>query len=58
MSQQTFKNHPSNPAAQPFNISGSRCKSKVKSWWNVSSPNYFRNKGTQKTKQAFTTEEE
>lgn len=58
MSQQTYKNHPNNPACQPFNISGSKCKSKTRSWWNVGSPTYFRNKGTKTTKQAFTQEEE
>lgn len=30
----TYKNHPNNPANQPFNIKGSKNKTKVKSWWN------------------------
>ena len=53
-----YTNHTSNPAAQPFNISGSRCKSKKNSWWNSSSSTYFRNKGTKKTKEAFTQNDE
>jgi hypothetical protein len=57
MSQNSYANNPSNPAAQPFNIGGQRCKSKKNSWWNAASPNYFRNKGTKKSKQAFTQEE-
>ena len=31
MSEQSWRNHPSNPAAQPFNIKGS--KSAKKGWW-------------------------
>jgi hypothetical protein len=57
MSQETYKNHAGNPAAQGFNINGSKCKSKRNSWWNASSSTYFRNKGTKKTKEAFTQEE-
>jgi hypothetical protein len=55
--ESSVRNHPNNPACQPFNIGGSRCKSKTNSWWNVSSANYFRNKGTKKTKQAFSNED-
>ena len=31
---QSYRNHPSNPAAQPFNINGSKCKSKKNTWWS------------------------
>lgn len=31
MSKSNFKNHPSNPAAQPFNINGK--ESKKRGWW-------------------------
>lgn len=44
MAKTTYQNHPSNPAAQPFNGNGSKCKSKVQSWWNPASPNYMHRK--------------
>lgn len=56
--ESNYSNHPNNPACQPFNVGGSRCKSKTNSWWNSSSPNYFRTKGNKKSKQAFTQEGE
>ena len=34
MSKSNFKSKPNNPANQPFNIKGSKNKTKVKSWWN------------------------
>ena len=57
MSQEMkYQNHPSNPAAQPFNIGAKPNKSKKNSWWDPKSSNYFRTKGNKKTKQAFTQE--
>jgi hypothetical protein len=52
----TAQEHPNAPHNQPFNIGGSRCKSKKNSWWNAASSTYFRNKGSKKTKEAFTQE--
>jgi hypothetical protein len=54
---ESFRNHPNNPACQPFNINGSKCKSKRMTAWNPNSPNYFLNKGSKKTKAAFTQED-
>ena len=47
--------HPGNPAAQPFQGTGSRNKTKVKSWWNPNSTTYWRN-AKNKKKDTRTTE--
>lgn len=41
--------HPNNPAAQPFQGRGTPNKTKKKSWWNVNSPSYWRNRDKKKT---------
>jgi len=38
-----YQNHPSNPAAQPFNVGARQNKTKKHSWWSASSSNYWRN---------------
>jgi len=37
-----------NPAAQPFSIKGSPCRSKKNSWWAAGSAKYWRNGNTSK----------
>ena len=37
-----------NPAAQPFSIKGSPCRSKKNSWWNAASSKFWRNGNTSK----------
>lgn len=44
MSEVKWKYHPSNPAAQPFNLNGKKCRAKERSWWNTASPTHWRNK--------------
>ena len=39
MSKATYKNHPSNPAAQPFNVKGCKNLTKSKAWWQLGNNN-------------------
>lgn len=44
MSQAMFKNHPSNPANQPFGLSGRKNLTKINSWWKVGSSSFWKTK--------------
>lgn len=35
-----YKNHPKNPAAQPFNVAPKKCQSKRNTWWSGNNRSY------------------
>ena len=45
MSEQKYKNHPSNPAAQGFNLNGRKNLTKKKAWWQIGDNNNSKKKG-------------
>ena len=48
MSNVSALENPKAPHNQPFNIFGTKNKTKVTSWWNSTSPTYWRNKRREK----------
>lgn len=57
MSETQWKYHPKNPANQPFVGAGRKNQAKKNSWWNVSSPKYWRNARKNQVKKPVTVEE-
>lgn len=48
MSQVSARENPKAPHNQPFSGNGTRNKTKVTSWWNASSPTFWRLKRKEK----------